>query len=81
MCFSVRVSTLEPGQFAAEMSLITGAPANADVTIVGDAELRVWPVTGVRAIRDGQPALWSRLQSVLGLDLVEKIKKGDSQLV
>lgn len=73
----VPVATLGPGQFAAEMSLVTGAPANATVTLDGVADLRVWPVARVRDIRAGQPELWSRLQAVLGMDLVEKIRRGD----
>lgn len=73
----VTVATLQPGQFAAEMSLVTGAPANATVTLDGAADLRVWPVARVREVRDAQPAVWSRLQAVLGMDLVEKIRRGD----
>lgn len=72
------VTDLGPGQFAGEMSLITGAPANADVDVAGDADLHAWPIAVVRAVRDWQPALWSRLQAVLGTDLVEKIRRGDS---
>jgi len=72
------VAELGPGQFAGEMSLITGAPASADVDVAGDADLHAWPIAVVHAIRDGQPALWIRLQAALGADLVEKIRRGDS---
>jgi CRP-like cAMP-binding protein len=71
------VVDLEAGQFVAEMSLITGRPANADVWIAGEAELVSWPVTDLRGIQERQPVLWGRLQSVIGHDLVEKIRRSE----
>jgi CRP-like cAMP-binding protein len=75
------VIDLAPGQFVAEMSLITGEPANADVSTAGEAEVIWWPVADLRALREGQPALWARLQSVIGRDLVEKVRRGETRSV
>lgn len=74
----VFVCDLTPGQFVGEMSLITGEPANADVTILGEAEVIWWPMADLLGFKDGEPAFWSRLQSVIGRDLVEKIVRGDA---
>jgi CRP-like cAMP-binding protein len=73
------VTDLHARQFVGEMSLITGRAANADVSIVGDAEVVRWPTADLRAIQARQPALWSRLQSAIGHDLVEKIRRGESR--
>jgi CRP-like cAMP-binding protein len=68
------VARLRSGHFAAEMSLLTGGRATADVIARGELSLRRWPLERLNAIRAGNPALWSKIQSVLGHDLVEKIK-------
>lgn len=73
-----RVAGLDDGQFAGEMSLITGAPANADVVVRGAADVHRWLVADLLALREAQPAVWSRLQLVLGADLVEKVRRGDA---
>jgi hypothetical protein len=67
------VTDLSPGHFAAEMSLITGKPATADVVAVGEVEIIRWPAAGLRALRQRDTVLWSRIQSVIGQDLVVKL--------
>jgi hypothetical protein len=67
------VTELGAGRFVAEMSLLTGEPANADVDAVGDVEAMRWPIDDLRAIRDRNPLLWTRIQSVIGHDIVEKL--------
>lgn len=74
----VFVCDLLPGQFIGEMSVITGEPANADVRTVGDAEVIWWRMADVLEMRERQPALWGRFQSVIGRDLVEKIIRGEA---
>ena len=74
------VTTLPAGFFVAEMSLLTGHPANADVEAVGDIEVIRWPVREMRTLRVRSPALWIKIQSALGYDLVEKILRGDERL-
>ena len=73
------VTDLHARQFVGEMSLITGEPANADVTIVGEAEVVRWPTADLRLMQSRQPALWSRLQSAIGHDLVEQIRRGEAR--
>lgn len=69
----VHVTDLTSGHFIAEMSLITGSPATADVAAAGAIEIVRWPATELRALRQRDPMLWSRIQSVIGQDLVVKL--------
>jgi len=71
----VTITELPAGYFVAEMSLLTGEPANADVHAVGALEVVSWPVAGLREMREREPARWSRLQSVIGHDVVAKIQR------
>ncbi|MBI2383087.1 MAG: cyclic nucleotide-binding domain-containing protein [Gammaproteobacteria bacterium] len=68
------VARVRPGQFLAEMSLLTGEPTTADVFALGEIEYRVWPAERLRELRRDKPVLWTKIQSVLGHDLVEKIR-------
>ena len=69
-------ATLRAGSFIAEMSLVAGTVASADVEAVGAVRVRAWPMAPMRELRDRQPMLWSKLQSAIGHDLVEKLKVG-----
>ncbi|HSW12447.1 MAG TPA: cyclic nucleotide-binding domain-containing protein [Solimonas sp.] len=69
------LARLPAGSFIAEMSLLTGEPTTADVDSLGAVQLRAWPVAGLQEMRAQQPLQWTRLQSVLGHDLVEKLKR------
>lgn len=69
------LAQLPAGSFIAEMSLLTGEPTTADVDALGGVRLRAWPVAQLHEIRRRQPLLWTRLQSVLGHDLIEKLKR------
>jgi hypothetical protein len=80
------VTELPPGYFVGEMSLLTDEPANADVHAAGAVVVQRWPRTVLADIRERDPKLWTRIQSVLGHDLVEKIhlagrsgSKGDAR--
>ena len=77
---SFAIADLPAGFFVAEMSLITGQPANADVDAVGEIEIVRWSAKDVRALRERSPGLWTKVQSVIGYDLVEKIRRGDERL-
>jgi hypothetical protein len=57
------------------MSLLTGEPANADVDAVGVVEVMQWPTDQLHALRHRNPSFWSKIQSVIGHDLVEKIRR------
>ena len=69
------VARLGEGDFVAEMSLLTGAVATADVQTMDEVELMRWPTEGLRQLRERDSALWARIQSVLGHDLVAKIQR------
>jgi hypothetical protein len=74
------VTTLGPGSFVAEMSLLTGEVATADARADGRVRLRSWPVTRLVALRARDAALWTRIQSVLGHDVVEKIRRASTPI-
>jgi hypothetical protein len=73
----VLVRELPPGYFVAEMSLLTGAPANADVRTKGTVEVIRWNRDALHDLRQRSAAFWTKIQSVIGRDLVEKIHLGD----
>lgn len=67
------LAELPGGFFVGEMSLLTGRPANADAVAVTGLNVHRWERDRLEAIRDRNPKLWTRIQSVIGHDLVEKI--------
>jgi CRP-like cAMP-binding protein len=67
------ITELPDGYFVAEMSLLTDRPANADVDTSGPVVVQRWPRSALASIRERDPKLWTRIQSVIGHDLVEKI--------
>ena len=69
------LTRLPPGNFVGEMSLLTGKVATADVCAVGEVEYIEWPMQQLARVRKQNPILWTKIQSVLGHDLVEKIKR------
>jgi hypothetical protein len=69
------VTELPGGFFVGEMSLITGRPANADADALGTVHVRQWSTMDLDALRAREPALWVKVQSVIGLDLVEKVRR------
>jgi CRP-like cAMP-binding protein len=73
------VLELPAGYFIAEMSLITGEPANADVVATDPIEVVRWTRDELHDLRLKKPALWTKIQSVIGHDLVEKIRLGEAR--
>jgi len=71
---------LTPGAFVGEMSLVTGRPANADVEPIGEVKVQRWNRTDLDALRMRDLAMWTKVQSVIGADLVRKIQRGDERL-
>jgi CRP-like cAMP-binding protein len=69
------VAQLSAGHFVAEMSLLTGEKTTADVVATGPVEYMAWPAERLLRLRARNPMLWSKIQSVLGHDLVEKIRR------
>lgn len=74
------ITDLPAGHFVAEMSLLTGEAANADVDAVGELEAVRWDIEELRAIRQRNPVLWTKIQSVIGHDIVQKLKHGVTRL-
>ena len=73
------LARLGAGHFVAEMSLLTGERTTADVHALGPVEYMAWPAATLARLRTRNPMLWSKVQSVLGHDLVEKIRRADLQ--
>jgi CRP-like cAMP-binding protein len=73
------ITDLAAGHFVAEMSLLTGDRANADVDAVGEIETIRWAMPDLRAIRDRNPLLWTKIQSVIGHDIVEKLQRAGTE--
>lgn len=69
------LTRLSAGNFVAEMSLLTGENTTADVVALGPIEYMAWPVDRLERLRSRNPMLWSKVQSALGHDIVEKIKR------
>ena len=74
------IATLRPGTLIAEMSLLTGEATTADVRAHGAIEYMKWPSDYLQNIRRANPVLWTKIQSVIGHDLVEKIKQASKQI-
>jgi CRP-like cAMP-binding protein len=68
-------SSLPAGHFVGEISLLTGDPSSADVSADGTVKAVVWPAADLRAIKGSDALLWTKIQSVLGHDLAEKLKR------
>lgn len=69
------VARVGPGGFVAEMSLLTGEPTSADAWARDTVEYVSWPAANLERLRRDNPVFWTRLQSVLGHDLVEKLRR------
>lgn len=69
------LALLPDGSFIGEMSLVTDAPASADVRAQQPVLLHSWPIAELHRLRARQPQVWTRLQSAIGHDLVEKIRR------
>jgi len=72
------VARVAAGSFIAEMSLLTGEKATADVDAAGAVEFMKWPAAKLADLRRRNPVLWAKIQSVLGHDLVEKIMRASA---
>jgi hypothetical protein len=70
------VATLGPGQFAGEMSFLTGAPTAAAVHVVEPTRVVSWPTPELERFLVKHPSLRAALQLVIGRDLVAKLREG-----
>ena len=74
------LAELARGSFVGEMSLITGRPANADVDPVGEVEVQRWSRADLDDLRARDLGMWTKVQSAIGADLVEKIRRREARL-
>ena len=72
------VAQLKRGDFAAEMSFLTGEPAVADVVAGSSMRYIQWSHEELSKLFDGRPELNSALHQILGIDLVGKLTSKDS---
>jgi CRP-like cAMP-binding protein len=70
------VATLGPGQFAGEMSFLTGAPTSASVEVVEAVRYVSWPAADLERCMRKHPPLRGALQLVIGRDLAMKLRDG-----
>lgn len=69
---------LSSGCFVCEMSLLTGEAANADVDVTGVAHVMRWPTASLQTLRLRDAPFWTKIQSAIGHDLVEKIRRTET---
>ena len=66
------VAELGAGQFAAEMSFLSGKVASADVLADGEITLKAWDQSRLSLLEQVNPALLLKLQRILSQDLAAK---------
>jgi Popeye-like protein len=70
------VASLGSGQFAGEMSFLTGAPTTAAVHVVEPVRLVSWSTAELERFLVKHPSLRAALQLVIGRDLAAKLSEG-----
>jgi hypothetical protein len=66
---------LGPGAFIGEMAFLTHQPASATVTAIDEAKLLAWNKQELLKLKETKPDLYMKFQSVLGVDLVQKLMR------
>lgn len=74
VCNGEQLTELRDGQFVGEMSYLTGAAAGASVRTSCDARLVAWDQGKLKVFLDKNTDLRAALQSILGADLVSKLR-------
>ncbi|APX92425.1 hypothetical protein BWR19_05430 [Halomonas sp. 1513] len=68
-------ATLRPGDFAGEMSFITGKPASATVVTRGAVDYLSWRRRDLEALYQRDPRLKDAMQGVIGADMARKLTR------
>lgn len=68
-----RLAHLMDGQFAGEMSLISGKPHSADVVAVEPTEYLAWDMGALSKLWQRNPNIKKIFDTLIGLDMVEKL--------
>jgi len=74
------IATLKRGDFLAEMSLLSGEPASADVLSRDKLTCITWSRENLDNLKKLNYKLWSKLQHILSKDLISKVKRTSSKL-
>ena len=74
------IATLRRGDFLAEMSLLSGEPASADVMCRDEVTCITWSRENLDNLKKLNYKLWSKLQHILSKDLISKVKRTSSKL-
>lgn len=72
------IATIETGQFAGEMSFLTGGNTTAKVVAIGAVLCAMWPEDYVTELMQRDRDLGTALQAALGTDLVKKLLRSRS---
>jgi CRP-like cAMP-binding protein len=64
-----------PGDFIGEMSVLTGEPASADVTVPGSARYCYWSLQDLENLRTKNLPLYNRFMMIVGQNVVEKLRQ------
>jgi len=69
------VAEVSPGQFVGEMGFLTQQNASANVIASLPVEYLAWPAGKLRSLFAANPQLHVKMQGILGIDLVEKLRQ------
>lgn len=70
-----RRATLQPGDFAGEMSFISGKLTSADVVAEAPARYVAWPASTLERLYQRDPELKDALQGAIGIDMANKLSR------
>lgn len=73
------VARLDGPTLVGEISALTGHPATADVDLLGKGRGRIWERAVLEKIRETDSAQWTRVQSVIGGDVVRKLRRTEER--
>lgn len=73
------VARLEGPTLVGEISALTGHPATADVDLLGKGRGRIWGRDVLEKIHNSDSAQWTRIQSVIGGDVVRKLRRTEGR--
>ncbi len=74
----VEVARLQGPTLVGEISALTGHPATADVQLLGPGRWRTWERKQLERLRLADTAQWTRIQSVIGGDVVRKLRRTET---
>lgn len=69
------IAHVQSNQFIGEMGFLTQQPASANVVAADVVEYLSWPVAKLRDFLDETPHLHVKVQGILGVDLVGKLRR------